>query len=320
MAYYPKSQIKTDLYTTGGELAYLLDVKGRDKEYKGFYWKTSKGTFFSGRNPNDPTTEALVVYFDENNPRNPFLPPTVLDGYQVDQIAPRKPGEWNIQDPFYNKAGLKVPGDLPMSFFPTPTDQNYDTGEFQRYFLNRIGHPIFIEVDQLTYEQYEAKDSRAEWPLYTPFKISWELTGIRSGTEDSAFEINKRTVERIQRNLNLKGFDKWFKGKFTEFFKFSENENLYTPGGEFLEEIKTPGYPTVQRDYVGFYHIHPDKGPMVGSQHIDGPHNYLIPYPVKDEIKKEQKREQMIRDASRSIQPPAPQPPSSPPSTGYGGY
>ena len=100
----------------------------------------------------------------------------------------------------------------------------------------------------------------------------------------------------------------------------SENENLYTPGGEFLEEIKTPGYPTVQRDYVGFYHIHPDKGPMVGSQHIDGPHNYLIPYPVKDEIKKEQKREQMIRDASRSIQPPAPQPPSSTPSTGYGGY
>ena len=95
---------------------------------------------------------------------------------------------------------------------------------------------------------------------------------------------------------------------------FEENENLYTAGGEFLEEIKTPGYPTVRKDYKGYYHIHPDKGPMVGRQHVDAPHNYLIPIPT--EIKKYEKREQMIEDTSSNTQQSAPLPSSG----GYGGY
>ena len=108
--------------------------------------------------------------------------------------------------------------------------------------------------------------------------------------------------------------DKWFKNKFDQFFQFAENENLYTAGGEFLEEIKTPGYPTVRKDYKGYYHIHPDKGPMVGRQHVDAPHNYLIPIPT--EIKKYEKREQMIEDTSSNTQQSAPLPSSG----GYGGY
>ena len=31
------------------------------------------------------------------------------------------------------------------------------------------------------------------------------------------------------------------------------------------------------KPYSGLYHIHPEKGPMVGAQHINSPHNYLIP-------------------------------------------
>ena len=45
-------------------------------------------------------------------------------------------------------------------------------------------------------------------------------------------------------------------------------ENLYTSGGEFI--LRSTG-----EEYIGFYHIHPDKGPMEGPLHIDAPHGYL---------------------------------------------
>ncbi len=47
-------------------------------------------------------------------------------------------------------------------------------------------------------------------------------------------------------------------------------EDLYTGGGEFI--LTDSG-----KDYIGFYHSHPDKGFMVGPIHIDQPHAYLTP-------------------------------------------
>ena len=48
MPYYPKSQVKTDLYTKGGQ----FQIKSTKKEYTGYYWKNSKGEIFTKRNPN----------------------------------------------------------------------------------------------------------------------------------------------------------------------------------------------------------------------------------------------------------------------------
>ncbi len=45
-------------------------------------------------------------------------------------------------------------------------------------------------------------------------------------------------------------------------------ENLYTEGGELV--LTRTG-----EEYVGYYHIHPDGGPMVGATHSDQPHAYL---------------------------------------------
>ena len=44
--------------------------------------------------------------------------------------------------------------------------------------------------------------------------------------------------------------------------------NLFTNGGEYLLNGE---------NYVGSYHVHPDKGPMVGAFHVSQPHEYLIP-------------------------------------------
>ena len=46
-------------------------------------------------------------------------------------------------------------------------------------------------------------------------------------------------------------------------------ENLYTDGKEFVTPDGNP--------YVGPYHIHPRKGPMVGAKHVSTPHALLTP-------------------------------------------
>ena len=55
--YFPPSQIKTNLYTSGKELSYASN----GDEYVGFYFKTSSGRYYSGKNPNNPPNVLLTT-------------------------------------------------------------------------------------------------------------------------------------------------------------------------------------------------------------------------------------------------------------------
>ena len=67
--YYPKSQIQTNLYTNGGELIYF-DTK---QEYKGYYYKTSKSQFFSGKTPDDKPNNLLIPLIDNEINNNYYF-------------------------------------------------------------------------------------------------------------------------------------------------------------------------------------------------------------------------------------------------------
>ena len=56
--YYPKSQIKTNLFTNGKEF-----IRSDNRlPYVGSYWKTSNGGSFSGKTPEDnPYVELLPI-------------------------------------------------------------------------------------------------------------------------------------------------------------------------------------------------------------------------------------------------------------------
>ena len=98
------------------------------------------------------------------------------------------------------------------------------------------------------------------------FSLPW----IISGNRNEIANINKKTIERIQSSNSLQGFKSYFAGNYTQYFKYLTGSNLTTNGTEFLNE-------RTGKNYVGLYHIHPQKGPMVGAQHTPQFHDYLVP-------------------------------------------
>ena len=54
--YFPKSQIKSNLYTNGGE--YVLSTTKQD--YKGYYYEVSTGQKFTGKTPQDGPNISLI--------------------------------------------------------------------------------------------------------------------------------------------------------------------------------------------------------------------------------------------------------------------
>ena len=69
---------------------------------------------------------------------------------------------------------------------------------------------------------------------------------------------------------NLRGFKSYFKENYDQYFRYAIGDNLKTDGTEFVVE-------STGRPYIGLYHIHPNKGPMVGAQHVPYSHEFLIP-------------------------------------------
>jgi len=61
-----------------------------------------------------------------------------------------------------------------------------------------------------------------------------------------------------------------YKKYTSESYPEKIKENLLAESGEFLIE-------GTNREYVGLYHVHPTKGPMVGGRHVKAQHSKLVP-------------------------------------------
>lgn len=165
-----------------------------------------------------------------------------------------------------------------------------------------------MEIDKQTFslERIFAYD------LYDKISIEWMIKGDK-------FNVNKfnksqvLTVEKPISNFNQQqrywvGFSQYFKNNFLQFYQNTIEENLYTSGNEY----KTSD----GKEYIGSYHIHPEKGPMVGAKHISTPHNYL--YKIGSNIPQNITGSNIFQnDITSSPQPPTYTPP---PSTGGGSY
>ena len=217
--YYPKSQILSSQYTNGGELIY----DSSKLEYKGYYFKTSNGQYYSGKTPQSPNSERLLLLEKQyNDYQNPQI---IRDQESLNSTRSLLPKEsvnivgYNL-DPSYNYAtknkynNKKITAPVNHKVFPTEDD--YNLGQFQRYFLKKTNTPLFKEVPQELYLRYTNKDEYVQYDLYLPIKFMWTLTGVDKNT---VANINYNILELAERRYKATGLVNYFKNKLTEYYK-----------------------------------------------------------------------------------------------------
>lgn len=258
MPYYPKSQIITDLHTNGGEFTTRLNDPSTD--YKGYYWKTLSGLFFSGKNPQDNPTQPLYILGPNPsiNPQNIVLPSVNLMGYS----------SINAYNKIFKNSSQQTPQDLylPIYISNTPTSKDYQNMKYERYFCKKANEFSYIEFDKDLYDRLVKQDPKLLYQLYIPFKITWQLMGDR----ESVYNVNKNMVSLMMKQQKFYFLDQYLKEDYDQYYKYYEVTDLYTKGEELITQDN--------KNYIGYYHVDSEEGPMEGAKSTNPP---KLLYPVK---------------------------------------
>ena len=251
-SYYPKSQITPDLYTNGGEFS----LSSNGKNYIGFYYEISTGERYTGRNPNFGGNILLI----ETATTDPPLPENLSLNTPIVELTndqEKYPDPYTDFDTFSyeglnNNFSVRA---LPTPFLSEPTKGDRAVGEYRRYFAKKTNELIYLEISKETYNKLESNDPTIASDLYEYLFLPWSLNND---------ETNKKIAANVERNNKWYGFSSYI----SRYLIKETQEDLFTRGGEYLTDKG--------ENYIGFYHIHPSKGPMVGAKHINSPHGYLF--------------------------------------------
>jgi hypothetical protein len=177
MAYIPKNKIQINLYTSGGEYALLSS----GQIYIGYYHKLYNGKYFTGKTPNDSNIKELVALRTEDN--------------GIDDLK------------FFS---LSIPYNPLL-----PTEQDYQVGEFIRYFNIKRNQAIFTEITKETYDKFQKQDPQVPWRSYRVFSLSWQLTG----DINQVAQTNKNITELTESRERVFGLGLYLKENWTQYYK-----------------------------------------------------------------------------------------------------
>lgn len=207
--YFPKSQIKDNLYTNGDSLI----ITPTQEYYKGFYYETSNGKKFTGKFPGDG--ENLPLQEIQDLGEEDILP---FQSTQITTLIYDITPENTIKEtPNSNYIELNnpTPRALPHTHHITLTNQDYQEGKFTRYFTKKINELKYKEISEDTYKKLKNRDEQIAWDLYEPEKIEWEI----SGNKQIIARNNKQKVIKIEQNRRWYGFSKFLKEDYTKYWK-----------------------------------------------------------------------------------------------------
>ena len=231
--YFPKSQIKTNLYTTGQESNILFLDPLLTQVYKGYYYHISTGKKYTGREPGDG--ENFILFentfskfskdkdeisnsFEIMNPLNGIVSipietvPTDENGNLIEE--PSTP--LNIE--YYNLLPSNTPKHtlLPQPFTTLPTTQDYKNGKMVRYFAKKTNELRYLEISKQTFQLLNSRDNRILWSLYEPAQIQWIISGFE---KQQVNDYNTIIVRDIERKKKWNGFSKFLKEDYTKYYK-----------------------------------------------------------------------------------------------------
>jgi hypothetical protein len=219
--YYPKSQIKTNLYTNGDE--YVIELT--QTPYTGYYYLTSTGKAFTGKTPDDRPNQELIkvepVIKDEGDLSTTLIPSTsaIFSNHNPGAIDVITSLDYNSALDYAQLKNINIFNPqvqlLPYYNPQQPTQQDYQNGEFRRFFCKKTNEILYIEINKAQYDKLIAKDPQILWQLYLPFNITWQLTG----DEQQVARVNKNMVELAMKNLKLPKFNLYIKEDYTKYYQ-----------------------------------------------------------------------------------------------------
>ena len=222
--YYPKSQIKSNLYTNGDEYV----IQATQAPYIGYYYVISTGQYFTGRTPDDQPNQELIK---------------ISSSQQIGLIQNSLDSSGNVSTPIFNSSRSQVidtivdsnnsnsPLDyaqlkstntftesitlVPFYIAPTPTQQDYQIGEFRRYFCKKGNEILYLEINKTQYDLLVTKNPSILYSLYEPFNLPWKLTGTKEEVE----KVNRNIVELTSVRLRLPQFGRYLKDDYLKYYK-----------------------------------------------------------------------------------------------------
>lgn len=180
--FYPEAEIVTK-YTEGNE--FVLRDTGAD--YVGVYHMLPNDTYWTGSKQSNESQELVIKRFDASK---------------------------RVQE--YNKArNFESVGSLtPKPYWPRPTIQDYENGEFYRYFAQKKNDRLntIMEIDEFQFRNFGRGLERIDEMTWDKIAIKWKLVS------QYASAMNKHEVESTQRTTSFKFLEKYL----TNYLEFTK--------------------------------------------------------------------------------------------------
>ena len=275
--YVPPSQYTTGYYSDGlFQIASNSTTKNpsdnpkiqpQNTIYTGPYWKLNNGNLYTGEKP-ESWSQLLILIIQEGENNNVYPPSFIEDERKTIDIAISP----KINKNFYSTRAI------PLPFTPSVSKNEKNNNYIDRFFIKHNNKNQYQEIQGYDHQLITDRDNSIAWDQFESVRLIWTI----NGEADNVIRANKQAINSIEQpnsgrfvfGKNWIGFSSYFLNNFLQLYQGIQ-ENLTTPGGK---------YKTLNgKEYIGPYHIHPEKGPMVGSTHITTPHDYL--YPINRKIK-----------------------------------
>ena len=198
MPYIPKSRIQPNLYTAGKDYV-ILDTL---EPYIGYYYRIYTGQIFTGKNPHDKPNFILIP------------PPNQPSQVNQTQVYIKDGVENNNYKVIKGIIGNNL-RNSPQLFFTKPTEQDYQLGEFRRYFCRNRNEFLYLEISKSDYNNLIQQNSTIDFQNWLAFDIPWTLTG----NKNEVYQTNRNIVGLKEKNESFYGFGKYLQEEYLRYYK-----------------------------------------------------------------------------------------------------
>ena len=141
----------------------------------------------------------------------PFMNQNSSDYYNPNMMATDK-GYHNF---IYAHIDSDKIRELPVNIINLPTEQDYQIGEFTRYFAKQINQNFYLEFTKEIYDRLVSQDPSIYYEQYTAFKLPWKLIGDKN----KVALTNRNIVELNIQKLSLFRFGAYLKFNYIKYYR-----------------------------------------------------------------------------------------------------